>query len=282
MIEIGRKQELKIKREVDFGVYLTDGQEEVLLPQKYLPDSLEIGDDIEVFVYKDHLNRPVAVTTMPIGELDDIVGAKVTHTTDFGAFVSIGLEKDVLVPNKEQSKPMEVGRRYAVKLVMDHMTERIIGSTKLGAFLSNELPDYAPGDEVQIIIWHKTELGFKAIIDQKFVGLIYENEVFEPVFAGDQKTAFIKQVRPDGKIDLSLNKTGYQAVIDSSDQVLQALIEAGGQLAIGDKSSPEQIKEFFNMSKKNFKKILGGLYKAGKIQINDHQITLKAEGRLEE
>lgn len=276
MIAIGKRQLLRVKREVDFGLYLHQGEEEVLLPQKYIPEGTQIGDELEVFVYKDHLNRPVAVTKMPVGELGDIVGVEVTHTTDFGAFVSIGLEKDVLVPNKEQSKPMQVGRRYAVKLVMDHMTERIIGSTKLGAFLSQEEPPYAPGDEVDLLIWHPTELGFKAIIDQEYLGLLYANEVYEPLFAGDTRKGYIKQVRPDGKIDITLNKMGYQAVIDSTDLVLNAIKDAGGVLPIGDKSSPEEIKEHFNMSKKNFKKILGGLYKAGEIEINDFQIALKS------
>jgi len=276
MIEIGKRQHLRVKREVDFGLYLHQGDEEVLLPQKYIPEGTQIGDDLEVFVYKDHLNRPVAVTTMPVGEIGDIVGVEVTHTTDFGAFVSIGLEKDVLVPNKEQSKPMIVGRSYAVILLMDHMTERIIGSTKLGAFLSKDEPPYEAGDEVDLIVWHPTELGFKVVVDQHFLGLLYANEVFEPLRAGDTKKGFIKQVRPDGKIDVTLNKAGYQAVIDSTDVVLNAIQDAGGSLPIGDKSSPEEIKEHFNMSKKNFKKILGGLYKAGEIEISDFQIALKS------
>lgn len=276
MIEIGKKQKLKINRAVDFGQYLTDGTDEVLLPSKYLIGEAEIGDEIEVFVYTDHMNRPVAVTKMPSGEVGDIVGAEVTHTTDFGAFVSIGLEKDVLVPNKEQSKPMDTGQTYAVKLLIDHMTERMIGSTKLGAFLSKEMPPFNEGEEVDVIIWHKTELGYKVIIDQDFLGLIYENEVFEELRSGDHKKGYIKIVRPDGKIDVTLNKTGYQAVIDSSDLVLQAIEDAGGVLDMGDKSSPEEIKTRFNMSKKNFKKILGGLYKAGQIEITDHQITLKS------
>jgi len=274
-MEIGKKQVLKVQREVDFGYYLSDGKEEVLLPKKYVPDNTELGSDLEVFVYKDHLNRPVAVTTMPYGEVGDIIGAEVTHTTDFGAFVSIGLEKDVLVPNKEQSKSMNTGQRYAVKLLIDHMTERMIGSTKIGAFMSSEVPEYEPGEEVELIVWHKTELGFKVIINQEFTGLIYSNEAFEDLRAGDKRQGFIKQVRPDGKIDVTLNKAGYQAVIDSSDQVLNALKEAGGTLHIGDKSSPEDIKSMFNMSKKNFKKILGGLYKSGDIEINDYKISLK-------
>jgi predicted RNA-binding protein (virulence factor B family) len=282
MIEIGKKQTLKIQREVDFGVYLTDGKDEVLLPKKYIPEEAKPGDEVEVFVYKDHMNRPVAVTTMPSGELGDIVGAVVTHTTDFGAFVDIGLEKDVLVPNKEQSKDMVVGRQYAVKLLMDHLTERLIGSTKLGAFMSQDPPDYEAGDEVELIVWHKTTLGFKVIIDQQYVGLLYDNEVYERLEAGDIRVGYIKLVRPDDKIDVTLNRSGYQSVIDSSDQILLALEEEGGTIELGDKSNPEEIKARFNMSKKNFKKILGGLYKAGKININDHQISIKVEGRPEE
>lgn len=282
MIAIGKKQVLSIKREVDFGLYLTDGNDEVLLPKKYVPETFEFGDDIDVFVYSDHLNRPVAVTIIPSGEVGDIVGAKVTHTTEFGAFVDIGLEKDVLVPVKEQSKDMVTGRSYAVKLLLDHMTERMIGTTKLGTFLSNEVLHVEVGDEVDLIIWHKTDLGFKVIINQEHVGLIYENEVFENLYAGQFHKGYIKHIREDNKIDISLQKQGYQAVIDSSDQIILAIQANGGTLPIGDKSSPEEIKERFNMSKKNFKKILGGLYKAGEIQINDYQISIKTEGQPEE
>ncbi len=275
MIEIGKKQILNIKRQVDFGLYLNLGEEEVLLPQKYMPESFEFGDEIEVFVYKDHMNRPVAVTIMPSGEVGDIVGAKVTHTTDFGAFVDIGLEKDVLVPMKEQSKDMVTGRTYAVKLLLDHMTERMIGTTKLGAFLSNDDLELSVGQEVDVIIWHRTDLGYKVIINQEHLGLIYENEVFETLYPGDYRKGFIKNIREDDKIDVTLQKQGYQAVVDSSDQILQALEDNGGVLDMGDKSSPEEIRERFNMSKKNFKKILGGLYKAGEIEITDYRIVLK-------
>lgn len=275
MIEIGKRQVLRINREVDFGVYLMRDGEEVLLPKKYVPEEYELGDEIEVFVYKDHQNRPVAVTLIPSGEVGDIVGAKVTHTTDFGAFVDIGLEKDVLVPMKEQSKDMVTGRSYAVKLLLDHMTERMIGTTKIGAFLSNNDVDLQVGDEVEVIIWHKTDLGFKVIVNQEHVGLIYENEVFENLYAGQSKKGYIKQIREDNKLDITLQKQGYQAVIDSTDQVLMAIRENGGSLPIGDKSSPEEIKERFNMSKKNFKKILGGLYKAGEIEITDFEISVK-------
>ena len=275
MIEIGKTQVLRINREVDFGVYLIKEGDEVLLPKKYVPEEFELGDEIEVFVYKDHQNRPVAVTLIPAGEVGDIVGAKVTHTTDFGAFVDIGLEKDVLVPMKEQSKDMVTGRSYAVKLLLDHMTERMIGTTKIGAFLSNNDIDFQVGDEVEVIIWHKTDLGFKVIIDQEHVGLIYENEVFENLYAGQSKKGYIKQIREDNKLDITLQQQGYQAVIDSTDQILLAIKENGGTLPVGDKSSPEEIKERFNMSKKNFKKILGGLYKAGEIEINDYQISIK-------
>ena len=276
MIEIGKRQTLHIRRQVDFGLYLGIEDQEVLLPKKYMPDSYAIGDPIEVFVYKDHMNRPVAVSIMPTGEVGDIVGARVNHTTDFGAFVDIGLEKDVFVPKKEQSKEMITGKTYAVKILLDHMTDRLMASTKLGAFVSNEDMDLQVGEEVDLVIWHKTDLGFKVIINQRHLGLIYENEVFEYLQAGDERKGFVKRIREDNKVDISLQAQGYQAVIDSSDQIIEFLNDNGGILEIGDKSTPEEIRSYFNLSKKTFKKILGGLYKAGRIEIQDHKVILKS------
>lgn len=281
MIEIGKIQELKIGRVVDFGCYLTDGDSdtEILIPSKYLPETYEIGDLIEVFVYTDHLSRPIAVTRMPLGQVGDIVGLKVKQVVDFGAFLDIGLEKDLFVPNKEQAVQMVEGRTYLVKLVIDHKTSRMIGSSKIGAFLSKSCDDLETGSEVWMDIWQRTDLGYKVVINGNCLGLIYENEIFERVSIGDRRRAFIKQVREDGKVDVALQKQGYAAVQDMSSIVLDALEDNGGSLEIGDKSSPEEIKETFGMSKKNFKKILGGLYKAGTIEIFDNEIRLKkAEG----
>lgn len=276
MIEIGKKQTLKIGREVDFGVYLTKEGEEVLLPKKYLPEAYAIGDELEVFVYKDQQNRPVAVTTMPKGQIGDIIAASVTHVTNFGAFVGIGLEKDVLVPNKEQQVDMEVGKTYVVKLLMDHMTERMVATAKLHSFLNEDTSVLEGRDKVEVLVWHKTDLGFKVIINQEFEGLIYDNEVFERLQAGDIREGYIKEIRPDGKVDVTIQPRGYEAVMDSSASVLQILEENGGEIDLGDKSDPEEIRAVFQISKKNFKKILGGLYKAGKVEIFDHKVVLKS------
>ena len=276
MIEIGKIQELEIGRRVDFGCYLTDGNDEVLIPAKYVPENIDVGDKLNVFVYTDHQSRPIAVTIMPIGQLGDIVGLEVKAVTDFGAFLDNGLEKDLFVPNKEQAAPMKAGGVYAVKLVMDHKTNRMIGSSKVTAFLRKEVEELEEGDEVRLVVWQKTDLGYKVIINSQYQGLIYNNEIFERVGLGDNRKGFIKKVREDGKVDVSLQKQGYQAVSDMSNVVLRKLHEFGGVLEMGDKSSPDEIKEVFGMSKKNFKKILGGLYKAGEIEIYDYQIKRKS------
>lgn len=278
-MEIGRIQELEIAREVDFGCYLTDGENEVLIPTKYLPDQYQIGDPIEVFVYTDHRSRPIAVTRMPLAQVGEVKGLRVKQLSEFGAFVDIGLEKDLLIPKIEQHTDLQEGRSYAVKILLDHKTDRMIGSTRLNSFVHNQGGDFNVGDEVNIVIWQRTDLGCKAVINNEYVGMVYQNEVFERVQIGDNRKAFIKNLREDGKIDLSLQKQGYAAVTDASDEVLQAIKDHGGFLNLGDKSPAEDIQEMFGMSKKNFKKVLGGLYKAGLIEIFDREVRLKkAEG----
>jgi len=282
MIEIGKIQTLKIGRAVEFGCYLNDGvdeDDEILIPAKYMPEDYEIGDGIEVFVYTDHMSRPIAVTRMPLGQVGDIVGLKVKQVTNFGAFLDIDLEKDLFVPNKEQAIEMVEGRSYLVKLLIDHKTDRMIGSSKISAFLSIACSGFVEGEEVEAQVWQKTDLGYKVVINGKCQGLIYSNEIFDDIQIGDKRKAFVKLMREDGKIDLALQKQGYAAVTDMSTIVLNKIQEEGGVLALGDKSSPEEIKEHFGMSKKNFKKILGGLYKAGQVEIFNYEVKLKkAEG----
>lgn len=282
MIEIGKIQTLKIARAVEFGCYLNDGEDEldeILIPGKYLPEDFEIGDDIEVFVYTDHMSRPIAVTRMPIGQVGDLVGLTVKQVTNFGAFLDIDLEKDLFVPNKEQAIEMTEGKSYLVKLLIDHKTNRMIGSSKISAFLSIACSGYTEGEEVTAQIWQKTDLGYKVVINGKCPGLIYNNEIFEEIRIGDSRRAFVKHMRDDGKIDVALQKQGYEAAKDMSAVVLEKIKALDGHLALGDKSSPEEIKEQFGMSKKNFKKILGGLYRSGEIEIFDNEVKLKkAEG----
>ena len=278
MIEIGKIQTLKIGRAVEFGCYLNDGvdeDDEILIPAKYMPEDYEIGDGIEVFVYTDHMSRPIAVTRMPLGQVGDIVGLKVKQVTNFGAFLDIDLEKDLFVPNKEQAIEMVEGRSYLVKLLIDHKTDRMIGSSKISAFLSIACSGFVEGEEVEAQVWQKTDLGYKVVINGKCQGLIYSNEIFDDIQIGDKRKAFVKLMREDGKIDLALQKQGYAAVTDMSTIVLIKIQEEGGVLALGDKSSPEEIKEHFGMSKKNFKKILGGLYKAGQVEIFNYEVKLK-------
>lgn len=278
MIEIGKTQKLKIAREVDFGMYLTDGENEVLLPEKYIPFGCEIGDEIEVFVYNDSKNRPVAVTGKPLAKVGDLVSLEVVHVTQVGAFMDIGLEKDLMVPFREQQTKLEEGKRYAVKVLMDFKTNRMVGTTKLAEFMEEGHEGLEEGQEVDIIVWQRTDLGFRVIINQKYEGLIYENEIFQQIEPGDTQRAFIKKLREDGKIDVALQRQGYTVVRDMSSVVLQKIEDSGGVLSLGDKSSPEDIKEQLGMSKKNFKKILGGLYKAGKVEIFNHEVRIKAEG----
>ncbi len=278
MIEIGKAQKLKIAREVDFGMYLTDGENEVLLPEKYIPFGCEIGGEVEVFVYNDSKDRPVAVTIKPLAEVGDITSLKVKQVAKVGAFMDMGLEKDLMVPYREQHIALEEGKSYAVKVLLDFRTNRMIGVTKLREFLEEGHEGLEEGEEVEVIVWQETGMGFKVIINGKYQGLIYKNEIFQQVETGDKLPGFIKKLREDGKIDVALQRQGYTVVKDMSSVVLQKIKDAGGVLDLGDKSSPEDIKAEMGMSKKNFKKILGGLYKAGQIEIFNYEVRLKAEG----
>lgn len=278
MIEIGKTQKLRVARETDNGLYLTDGEKEVLLPQKYIPFGVGIDDEMEVFVYTDSQDRPVAVTDKPLVEVGHLAALKVKQVARMGAFMDIGLEKDLLVPFREQQSEMKEGRSYVVKVLLDHRTQRMIGTTKVGEFLKTGHEGLEEGQLVNAHIWQRTDLGWKVIVNEMYLGLIYANEVFEKLQTGDQKKAYIKKLREDGKIDVALQRQGYLAAKDMSQAVLQKIKEKGGVLDLGDKSSPEDIKEELSMSKKNFKKILGGLYKAGEIEIFDYEVRIKTEG----
>ncbi|KYG73234.1 CvfB family protein [Roseivirga echinicomitans] len=276
-MEIGKNHVLKVAREVDFGLYLTNGEEDILLPMKYVPSDTNIGDDIEVFVYVDSLGRPIAVTAQPFAKVGDIASLEVKQVSSVGAFMDIGLEKDLMVPFKEQGQRMETGRKYVVKVLLDFKTNRMIGTTKIGPFLSAHEDELEEGEQVKILIWQETTLGYKVVINNKYQGLVFHNEIFDHVEIGDERSGYVKAIREDGKIDISLQKQGYEAVKDMSQVVLDK-IKTTGSLALGDKSSPEEIKYKLGMSKKNFKKILGGLYKSGQVEIFDHEVRLKAEG----
>ena len=278
MLEIGKSQIMTIDREVDFGMYLTNGVDDVLLPNKYIPIGSKLGEEINVFVYRDSADRPIATTLKPLGQVDDLVSLKVKSVANVGAFLDLGLEKDLMVPFKEQHRDLVEGENVLVKILLDHKTNRMIGVTKINSFLNPIHEGLRDWQQVDLLIWEKTDLGYRVIINGQFEGLLYLNELYENIGTGDARIGYVKKLREDGKIDVSLQKQGYVAVTDMSQTVLDKIVEQGGTLALGDKSSPEEIKSILGMSKKHFKKIIGGLYKSGDITISEFEVSKKNEG----
>lgn len=275
MAEIGLINKLEVVKTVDFGVYLDGGpQGEILLPKRYVPEDCQPGDEVDVFIYLDSEDRLVATNETPKAMVGEFAMLRVVSTTPIGAFMDWGLQKDLLVPFREQQFPMEEGRNYLVFVYLDHETQRIVGSSKLDKFVDNLPVDYEVGEEVDLIIAGKTDLGYKAIIDNSHWGLIFKNEVFQPLKQGDQLKGYIKNIRPDEKIDLVLQKPGYEKIDDIAQGVLDKLKEAGNFLPANDKTSPDEISRMFGISKKNFKKAIGSLYKQRLITINDDGIRL--------
>lgn len=275
MLRIGQYQELKINREVDFGLYLGDGQDEVLIPTKYIPEGVEIGDTLRVFLYKDSEDRPIATTLTPKGVLGDIVSLVVKDETDHGAYMDWGLEKDLFVPRREQHSRFEIGQRYVVRVSMDHKTNRLVGTSKLQAFLKKDASDVLKeGQQVNLLVYDRTDLGWKAVIDQEFVGLIYATEAPASVKVGDELKGYVRTIREDGKVDLRLSGEGREGAEQGRDTLLRVLRENEGILYLTDKSAPEAIYEQLQMSKKLFKKALGGLYKERLVEINADHIRL--------
>ena len=274
MLQIGVYHTLKIDRETKVGLFLVNETDDVLLPNKYVPNDFTIGDDITVFVYLDHEERPVATTIKPLITLDSFAVLKVNYINKFGAFLNWGMEKDLFVAFKEQARPMEKDKRYIVTMYLDKQTGRLAASSKINQFLDKEPLDIEVGQEVDLMVSHITEIGINVIINGKFRGLAYQNEVFETVSPGYKTKGYIKMIRPDGKIDVSFQKQGFEAIDDSSQQVLEALKQNDGVLRLNDNSHPEEIKSVLKMSKKTFKKAIGSLYKQKLIDINNEGIQL--------
>lgn len=274
MLQIGVYHTLKIDRETKVGLFLTNGKDDVLLPNKYVPNDFTIGDDLTVFVYLDHEERPVATTLKPFISLNSFAVLKVSYINKFGAFLNWGMEKDLFAPFKEQARPMEKDKRYIVTMYLDKQTGRLAASSKINQFLDKEPLDVEVGQEVDLMVSHITEIGINVIINGKFRGLAYQNEVFETVSPGYKTKGYIKTIRPDGKIDVSFQKQGFEAIDDSAQQVLEALKQNDGVLRLNDNSHPEEIKSVLKMSKKTFKKAIGSLYKQKLIDINNDGIQL--------
>jgi len=276
MEELGLVSELPINRFTDFGAYLgLASGDEVLLPQGYLAGDEKEGDLIEVFVYTDSEDRPVAVTERPLAYLDDFAVLEVKHKTSFGAFLDWGLPKDLFVPNSEMGKEMKEGDKVLVKVCIDNKTNRLIGVGKYTGFLDPAPEEFTMGLPLTGLIFDETDLGFKALVEDQFEGLLYKNEVFEKIEIGETRTVYIKKRREDGKLDLLLlppNRTKYD---DGAEKILK-ILESKGSLKLHDKSAPEEIKAELGMSKKHFKQSIGQLYKARKILILPDRIVLNS------
>lgn len=277
MLAIGQYNTLKILRDTKVGLFLGDGENEendVLLPNKYVPKEFHIDDDITVFVYLDHEERPVATTLKPYVKLNEFAHLKVNYINKFGAFLNWGLEKDLFVPFKEQARPMEEGKRYLIYCFMDEKTNRMVASSKTQQFLNNDEITVENGEEVDLIVSHITDAGVNVIINEKHRGLAYKNEVYEDIKPGMRVKGYIKNIRPDGKIDVSLRKLGVEAIEPSSQIILDELKSNRGYLGLNDNSHPEDIRTVLKMSKKVFKKAVGNLYRQKLIEIKDDGIYL--------
>jgi len=273
MIEIGKYNELRVLSKSEAGLNLTDGDKLVILPYMHVPKGLEIGDNVSVFVFVQKDGRLTATTQKAYAEVGDFAFLKVVSDED-GVFMDLGIDKDVYVPDREQKRPMQKGYKYVVYVYLDEQNDRLLASSRLYDFVEEENFDFEEGDEVSLLITEETDLGFNAIINNTYIGLLYHNEVFDNIQIGDMRKGWIKKIRVEGKIDLTLQPSGYGHILDSKEVILAALKKSGGIIELGDKSSPEEIHHRFQISKSAFKKAIGSLYKERLIVLSDDSIRL--------
>ena len=276
MFKIGQYNRLSIHRFTSVGAYLGEpdaGHDDViLLPNKYLKPGMHEGDELEIFVYLDSEERPVATTEQPFIYLGKFAWLEVVELNRIGAFLDWGLEKHLFLPYGEMIEQMEVGQKYLVGVFLDEQTERLVATPRIGKLLQQENSDFKPGEEVDLVVYNETELGFQVMINQTFGGLVYHSEVYRKVEIGEECTGYIKQLRDDNKLDVSLQPLGVASIEPNSRKVLDALNKKRGVLSLSDKSSPEDIERELHMSKKLFKKAIGGLYRKKLIVIDKHEI----------
>ena len=275
-MNIGQYNELRINRIVDFGAYLIDDDtHEVLLPKRYLTPDMKVGDVINAFVYNDSENRPVATTEVPRAVVGDFALMRVKAVNKVGAFRDWGLvAKDLLVPFSEQRVDMQAGRSYIVHVYLDQASGRIVASAKLAKFLNKTEPDYYHRQRVEVLVVQRSDLGYRVIVNNEHWGQIYQNETYQDINIGDRLTAFVKQVRPDGKVDVTLAKIEKMRVDDLADRILDYLKNHSGEMSLTDKSDPDDIVRAFSCSKKDFKKALGLLYKQHLVELSPASVTL--------
>lgn len=257
-------------------MYLEGGGYEgkILLPERYVPEDLEVGDEIEVFLYLDSEERLIATTLEPKAMVGDFAYLEVAWVNEYGAFLDWGLMKDVFCPFREQKRRMQQGHSYIVHIHIDEESYRIMASAKVERYMTPLPPEYKVGQEVNLLVWQKTDLGFKVIIDNAHAGLLYDSQVFRNLHTGDEVKGYISNIRPDGKVDVALQKSGHVHTTDFAARLLRYLETQGGRCRLGDKSSAEDIKEQFGVSKRTYKQAVGDLYKRRLITITEHGIEL--------
>lgn len=267
---IGKHNTLTILREAEQGLYLDGGEEhgDILLPRRYTSDEMKPGSEVDVFIYLDSEERLIATTEKPLAQVGDFAYLKVVSINKkIGAFLNWGLSKDLLLPFREQANPLNPGDRVVVYIEVDQKSERIIATTRYSRHLSKELPPYKEGDKVNILIAGMTPLGYNAIVENAYGGLLYHSDITTPLPSGKMMTAYVRAIRPDSKIDLGLDQAGYKTrIAPLTEIIIEALKANGGNMEFNDKSSPESIRETFDVSKKAFKQALGALYKKKRIQ----------------
>lgn len=274
-MEVGKYNTLQVLRATSVGLYLGDAEgNDVLLPHKYIPENIEMGQDIEVFIYRDSEDRLIATTLTPAILRDQFAILEVVATSSIGAFLDWGLEKDLFVPFKEQNHKLQNGQWVPVYLYLDEETDRLVASAKINKFFQNQQSiELEENQKVEVLVFEKTDLGYNVIINNRYKGLIYENEIFRRLAWGDQTTAYIKTIREDGKIDVSLQPLGFLNARDENSRIiLEKLRDNGGVLHLSDSSDPMDIQEQLGMSKKAFKKAIGGLYRDGLLTISEASI----------
>ncbi len=273
---LGKINHLRVLRLVSIGAYLEwDNEEGILLPNRYLPENIKVDDSVDVFVYHDNEGRLISTTLEPYALVDEVAYLECVDKNKFGAFFEWGIHKDLFVPFAETSEDFVVGKSYPLYLYIDTVSGRIVASNKLNKHIGNLLPDYPAGTIVEAKIVSLNEVGYRAVVDDKYWGIIYENECSKDLYRGDLVNAYVVRLRDDGRIDLSLKPIGYQHKIDSSqDKLMELLRRNGGQLSIGDKSTPQEIMALTGLSKKTFKMLCGTLYKEKLIKLSPYSIQL--------
>lgn len=274
MVRMGEFNLLRVSKVKDMGVFMEDGDAGILMPRRFVPEGTRIGDEIKVFLYHDGEGRPIATTQIPFGVLGDILKLRAVDITPQGAFLDWGLMKDLFIPKSAMISFMRPMGEYLVKIVMDEQTGRVAATEKIEHYLSNDTLTVIEKQEVDILIYRQTEIGYEVIINNQHKGILHNNEIFRPIEIGDRFRGFIKNVLHENKLDVILGKLGYQRVEDEAGKIIRLLNENDGYLPYHDKSSPEEIYSFFNISKKTFKMTTGKLYKEKKIEFTKTGIKL--------